>query len=70
MSSPDMRRPPMGGGADATSDDLAPESYSSHATYMRQTADRIHWLHRHRHWWLRAEAGRHQREYLDRRWAA
>lgn len=29
------------------------ESYTDHQTYMRQLDERIRWLDRHEHWWIR-----------------
>jgi len=43
---------------------------NGHQGYMRGLGRRIRWLERHRHWWLRTEDGRAQREFLDRRDAA
>lgn len=65
------RKAPEGTGADAdTKTYRQPESYPSHETYMRGLGRRIVWLRSHRHWWLRTEDGRAQREFLDRRDAA
>lgn len=66
MSPPELRRPPLAGGADADHHHR-PESYTDHQTHMYGLAWRIRWLEGHRHWWLRTEAGRSQREFLDRR---
>lgn len=67
---PRERKAPEGTGADANTRHHQPESYTDHQTYMRQLGDRIAWLRRHRHWWLRTEAGRPQLDFLERRDAA
>ena len=69
--SPDMRRPP-GWGANANGYQAeSPQAYTDpHTIGMSQMASRIRWLERHRHWWLRTEDGRAQREFCDRRDAA
>ena len=61
------RKAPEGTGADASTRHHQPESYTDHQTYMRQLADRIHWLSDHRHWWLRTPEGRSQLEFIERR---
>jgi hypothetical protein len=42
----------------------------AHEAHMFGIGRRIRWLEHHRHWWLRTEDARHQREFLDRRDAA
>jgi hypothetical protein len=68
MTSDEKGRPPRRGPADNTI--TAAGAYPDHQTYMRGLGRRIRWLERHRHWWLRTEDGRPQREFLDRRDAA
>jgi hypothetical protein len=70
---PGKRKAPEGTGADATTKHHQPESYNTsfgHEGYMRLLGDRVRWLERHRHWWLRTEVGRLQREFIERRDAA
>ena len=67
--SPPNEGGPRKGRPDTT--DQPAREYPSHETYMRYTLGRrVAWLTDHRHWWLRTEDGRAQREFLDRRDAA
>jgi len=54
----------------ATTNQAAGYPFLGHEGYMRLLADRIRWLERRDHWWLRTEAGRPQRESLERQDAA
>jgi hypothetical protein len=68
---PDKRKPGLGTRADATTRPQERESYTDpHVIAMYGMARRIRWLETHRHWWLRTDDGRAQREFLDRRWVA
>jgi hypothetical protein len=69
---PDKRKPPPRTGAYATTRPDQSEAYTGldHVGHMRLLDDRIRWLETHRHWWLRTDDGRAQREFLDRRGAA
>lgn len=67
MNTPDMAEGSADNRALEHTNNQLPELYLDHQTTMRQLADRIRWLERHRSWWLFTEAGRAQRDFLDRR---
>jgi hypothetical protein len=61
---------PKGAPEAATAKQQTRGDSNGHQGYMRGLGRRIRWLERHRHWWLRTQDGRAQREFLDRRDAA